>query len=110
MTGSTERSVPRQGQFPPGQPCVHILFWVRALNSSPSEHPARFSPSPPLLPCSFLPSFLPSLLPSLTTVSFFPLKIFFLIFNWRIMTYNIETVSAMHQHELAIGTHMSPPS
>ena len=25
------------------------------------------------------------------------------------MTYNIAIVSAMHQHELAIGTHMSLP-
>lgn len=71
MTGRTVRSVPQQGQFPPGQSCVRILFPARALNSSPSEHPPHFSPSP-LFPCTFLPAFFPSLLPSLTTVSFFP--------------------------------------
>ena len=26
------------------------------------------------------------------------------------MLYNIGLISAMHQHELAIGVHMSPPS
>ena len=32
------------------------------------------------------------------------------IFNWRIIFYNIVSVSAIHQHEPAIGIHMSLPS
>ena len=32
------------------------------------------------------------------------------IFNWRIIAYNIVLVSAIHQHESAIGTHMPPCS
>ena len=30
-------------------------------------------------------------------------------FNWRIITLNIVLVSVIHQHESAIGIHMSPP-
>ena len=32
------------------------------------------------------------------------------LFNWRIVTLNIVLVSAIHQHESAIGIHTSPPS
>ena len=99
-----------RGQFPPGWSCVHILFWARALDSSPSEHLPAF----PLLLLFFLaPSshlvFLPSFLLSLLFL-FFLFENVFLIFSWRMMTYNIVMVSAIHQHESAMGTHMSPPS
>ena len=33
-----------------------------------------------------------------------------LVFNWRIILYRIVLVSSIHQHESAIGVHMSPPS
>ena len=32
------------------------------------------------------------------------------LFNWRIITLPCSLVSAIYQHELAIGIHMSPPS
>ena len=38
------------------------------------------------------------------------LKTLRFIFNWRIILYNIMLVSAIHQHESAIGIPMSPHS
>ena len=32
------------------------------------------------------------------------------ILNWKIIAHNIVLVSVIHQHELAIGMHMSTPS
>ena len=43
------------------------------------------------------------------TIKFKPLKILF-IFNWRIIALQYVLVSAIHQHELAIGIYVSPPS
>ena len=44
--------------------------------------------------------------------SFTQHKFFFkiLIVNWRMITYNIVMVSAIHQHEPVLGSHMSPLS
>ena len=99
-----------RGQFPPGWSCVHVLFWARALDSSPGEHIPAF----PLLLFFLAPSshlvFLTSFLLSLLFLFFLFKNVFFLIFNWRVMTYNIVMVSAIHQHESAMGMHMSPPS
>ena len=98
--------------------------WTAAFQSPPSMEFSRqeywsgvplpsLCSSPDVIINCLLASFLPSRLGSNVTYHrrhFYS----FIFFYWRtlpfLLLYSIIMVSAIHQHELAIGIHMSPPS
>ena len=82
---------------------IQFIFFLLSLFASISKTLLFHSPSA----CPLWHKYLWSLLRVYKGI------FFTFIFNWKIITlllYNIVMVSAMHQHQSAIDTHMSPLS